>query len=340
MEPLQGCGEDRGKPLDPLRGTSLQGVQRIVQGIDHRQQVDHSPAQFLDVAHGLRPGPFVGQLADHQLQGIEGGHHRSLQRADFPRLDLTTEEALAVGHGATEPLAHRVIEHRGQAPGPEQTAHHRRADNAEKDFLGTCLCHIPHRQRVIHHRQGDQRQGVTGEHQRVAVGGTQVHGEEQQGAGPQRNDHHQHIGALHKHRHEQQGRRRAGKGTDGTVQGLGAGRPDKRAGNDVDRGHRPVRPRHLHEHGDVQRNHRRRERPYPVEPVASWRHARKKSAQDGVTAACSAVSNARITRSAASRSAGSIPWSTSRRRRTNSTSTACTSSRPASVRLRHLARRS
>ncbi|MNI16918.1 hypothetical protein D3C73_702690 [compost metagenome] len=339
-EPFSGGREQRRELVHKLGRTPFQGIKRVVEGIDYRQQVNHPPTQLLGITHRLRTRTFVGQLTDHQLQGIERGDHRCTQRADFFRLHVTTEEAQAVGRCIGKPFAHRIIEHRRQAPRPEHGTDHRRHGDAEKDFFGPRLGHVPHPQRVVHHRQGDQRQSVTGEHQGVVVRGAQMQGQKQQRAGPQCNHHHQHVGALHEHRHEQNRRRSADKGADCPVQRLGAGRAEKRAGNDVHRGHRPVRTRHLHEQGDVQRNHRGGEGADPIEPVSRRGHACKKTVQELATDGGVAASKALSTRNVASRSLGSMPSRTSWRKRTNSTSTACTSSRPASVRLRHLARRS
>ena len=172
----------------------LDGVHRIIQSVDHWQQVNHAPAQFLGVAYCLRARAFVGQLADHQFEGIESGDHAAAQVADFFGVDLAAQKALAIDLRVAEPLGHRAIEHRHQAPRPEHRAHHRRDRNAEEDFFGTRLRHIPDRQGVIHHRQGNQRQGVAGQHQGIVIRGAQVHGQEQQGARPQRNHHHQNVG--------------------------------------------------------------------------------------------------------------------------------------------------
>ncbi|MNO85068.1 hypothetical protein D3C76_764280 [compost metagenome] len=340
LEPFGGGGEQGSELVHQLGGASFQGVECIVEGIDHRQQVNHPPAQLLGVAHRLWPRAFVGQLADHQFKGIERGHHRAAQRADFLGLHVAVEKARAVDRRVGKPFAHRVVEHRGQPSRPEHGANHRGDGDAQENFLGARFGHVPHRQRVIHHRQGDQRQGVAGQHQGVIVGGAQMHGQEQQGPGPQRDDHHQHIRALHEHRHEQDSRSGTQKSADRTVQRLGAGRPDKRAGNDVNGSHRPIRTRHLHEQGDVQRDHRGREGAYAVEPVPRWGEAGKKAVQGLSSDGCPAASKAFNTRRVASRSRGSIPSSTSLRNRTSSTSTVCTRMRPLSVRLRHLARRS
>ena len=179
---------------EKLRRSVLDGVQRIVERIHHRQQMNHPPAQFLGVAYRLRPRAFMGQLADHQFEGVEGGDHATAQSADFFRRYVAGEKALAVDLRIAEPLGDRAIEHRHQAPGPEHRADHRGDRDAEEYFLGARFSHVPHRERVIHQRQGDQRQGVAGQHQRVVVGGTQVHGEKQQGARPQGNHHHQQVG--------------------------------------------------------------------------------------------------------------------------------------------------
>jgi len=254
-QPLVGGGQQRREALEQFRRAVFQRVHGVVQCVDHRQQVDHPPAQLLCIAHRLRPGALVGQLADHQFQGVEGSDHAAAQGADFLGLHVAAEEALAVDLGVGKPLAHRVIEHRRQASRPEHRPHHRRHGDAKEDLFGPRFGHIPHRQRVIHHRQGDQRQGVAGQHQRIAVGGAQVQGQEQQNPGPQRDHHHQHVRRLHKHRHKKHRSGRAHEGTDRPVQRLGAGRADKRAGHDIHRGHRPIRTRHLHQHGDVQRDH-------------------------------------------------------------------------------------
>ncbi|MNI16618.1 hypothetical protein D3C73_699560 [compost metagenome] len=340
LEPLGGGRQQWRELVHKLGGAPFQGVKRIVEGIDHWQQVNHPSAQFLGVAHRLRTRAFVGQLADHQLQGVEGSNHRCPQRADLFRLHVAAEEAQAVGRCIGKPFAHRIIEHRRQAPGPEHGTDHCRHGDAQKDFFGPRFGHVPHPQRVVHHRQGDQRQGVTGEHQGVVVGRAQMQGQKQQRPGPQCNHHHQHVGALHEHRHEQNRRSSADKGADRPVQRLGTGRTEKRTGNDVHRSHRPIRTRHLHEQGDVQRDHRCGEGADSVEPVPRRGHAREKSAQELATDGGVAASNALSTRSVASRSLWSMPSRTSWRKRTSSTSTACTSSRPVSVRLRHLARRS
>ncbi|MNJ38542.1 hypothetical protein D3C77_333910 [compost metagenome] len=57
------------------RCASLQGRQGVVEGVDHRQQMNHPSAQFTGIFDRLRPRAFVRQLADHQLQRVEGGHH-------------------------------------------------------------------------------------------------------------------------------------------------------------------------------------------------------------------------------------------------------------------------
>ena len=194
LQPGVGLFQQRFEPVEKLRCAMLDGVHRIIQCIDYRQQMDHAPAQFLGVAHRLWPRAFVRQLADHQLKGVEGGDHAAAQVTDFFWVYLTGEEALAIDLGVAEPLGHRAIEHRHQAPRPEHRAHHRCDRDAEEDFFGTRLRHIPDRQGVIHHRQGNQRQGVAGQHQGVVIGGAQVHGQKQQGAGPQRNHHHQNVG--------------------------------------------------------------------------------------------------------------------------------------------------
>jgi hypothetical protein len=80
LQPFASGAEQRRELIHKLGRASLQGVKRIVEGIDHRQQVNHPPAQFLGVAHRLRPRAFVGQLADHQFQAVEGRHHRRTQR--------------------------------------------------------------------------------------------------------------------------------------------------------------------------------------------------------------------------------------------------------------------
>ena len=194
LQPGAGFFQQRRELIEKLRRTVLNGVHRIVQSVDHWQQVNHAPAQFLGVAYRLRACAFVGQLADHQFKGVEGGDHAAAQVADFLRVDLAAEKALAIDLRVAEPLGHRAIEHRHQPPRPEHRAHHRCDCDAEEDFFGTRLRHIPDRQGVIHHRQGNQRQGVAGQHQGVVIRGAQVHGQEQQGAGPQRNHHHQNVG--------------------------------------------------------------------------------------------------------------------------------------------------
>jgi len=334
FQPLA-CGfQNRLDAVEKFRRPMFDGVERIVEGIHHRQQVDHAPAQFLGVTHRLRPRAFVRQLADHQFEGVESGDHAAAQSADFFTLHIARQKALAVDLSIGKPLGHRAIEHGHQAARPEHRTHYGGDRNTEEDFFGSRLGHIPYRQRVIHHRQGDQRQGVASEHQGIVVGGAQVHREEQQSARPQCDHHHQNVRRLHEHRHKKHRRRRAHQGADGAVQGLGTGGADKRAGDDVHRGHRPVRTRHLHQHRDIERDHRRGESTHAVEPVAGRRKTGKESVQSV------AASKARSTRSAASISVESMSASTSRRRRTNWTSTACTSSRPRSVRLKALARRS
>ncbi|MNE22305.1 hypothetical protein D3C80_1155130 [compost metagenome] len=184
IEPFSGRRQQRRELIHKLGGAPFQRVQRVVEGIDHRQQMNHPPAQLLGVAHGLRTRAFVRQLADHQFQAVEIRHHRHAQRTDFIRLHVAVEKSQAVIRCIGEPFTHRIIEHRRQATGPEHRAHHGRHGDAEKDFFGPRFRHIPHRQRVIHHRQGNQRQGVAGQHQGVVVGGAQMHGQEQQRPGP------------------------------------------------------------------------------------------------------------------------------------------------------------
>ncbi|MNI24517.1 hypothetical protein D3C73_781390 [compost metagenome] len=76
FEPLPGGDEQRREPVHQLRRAPLERVERVIQVVDQRQQMNHSPAQFLGIAHGLRAGAFMGQLADHQFQGVERGDHR------------------------------------------------------------------------------------------------------------------------------------------------------------------------------------------------------------------------------------------------------------------------
>ncbi|MNN11922.1 hypothetical protein D3C81_1248970 [compost metagenome] len=179
--------------------------------------MNHAPAQFLGVAHGLRSRAFVGQLADHQFEAVEVGNHGHAQRSDFFGLHVATEEFQAIGRCVGEPLAHGIVEHRGQTTRPEHRTNHGGDSDAEENLFGARLCYVPHRQRVIHHRQGNQRQGVTGEHQCIVVGRAQLQGQEQQNARPQRDDYHQHIRALHEHRHEKNRRRGTEKSPDGAV---------------------------------------------------------------------------------------------------------------------------
>lgn len=82
-------------------------------------------------------------------------------------------------------------------PGRSGGTGQRRAKDAEEDFLGARLSHIPDRPGVTHLRQGDQRQRIASQHQRVMVGGTRAHEQERQSPGPLGNDQHQQIGALH-----------------------------------------------------------------------------------------------------------------------------------------------
>ncbi|MNF93707.1 hypothetical protein D3C84_763910 [compost metagenome] len=214
----------------------------------------------------------MGQLANHQLQRVEGGDHRGAQAADLIGAGFAGQKGIAVTDRLAEPVAGGANQHRGQAPRPEDRPDHRSTDNAQADFLGPRRGDIEHRQRVVDHRQGNHRQGVASKHQRIAVGGAQVQREEQQGAGPQGHGDRQQHRRLHQQRHQKHRPGSAEQGAHGAIQSLGTGRPDERAGDDINRGHGPVRPWQLHEQGNVQGNHRCGEGAHTVEPVARGRH--------------------------------------------------------------------
>ncbi|MNJ55153.1 hypothetical protein D3C77_506270 [compost metagenome] len=136
--------------------------------------MNHPAAQLTGVFYRLRAGTFVGQLADHQLQRVEGGDHRGAQAADGFGRGRAGKKGIAVADRFVEPVTRGAHDHRGQPTRPENGAHHCRNNNAQADFLGTGRGDVEHPERVIDYRQGDHRQGVAGQHQGVAVGRTQV----------------------------------------------------------------------------------------------------------------------------------------------------------------------
>ncbi len=193
-------GFDAGQQLGRA---SLQRPQCVIQCIDDRQEVDHPAAQFIGVAYGLLAGAFVAQLADHHFQRVEAADHRIAQRADFFRLTGAAYKALTVGRSIAEPFFRGGLKHRCQASGPEHRTHDGGADDAEKNLFCTRHRDVEHRLRVVDHRQRNQRHGVAGQHQGVAVGGAQVQGQKQQGAGPQPDHDGQQQGRLHEHGYQQ-----------------------------------------------------------------------------------------------------------------------------------------
>lgn len=146
FQPGVGGFQQRRELIDKLGCAVFDGVHRIIQGIDHRQQVNHAPAQFLGIAYRLWPCAFVRQLADHQFKGVESGDHTAAQCADFFRLDIAREEALAVDLRVGKPFGYRAIEHRHQPARPEHCAHHRCDCDAEEDFFSARFGHVPDRQ--------------------------------------------------------------------------------------------------------------------------------------------------------------------------------------------------
>ena len=304
LQPFASAGEHRLQLGELSRGAALQCNQRIIERIDDRQQVNHPPTQLTGVFQGVRSSPFVAELADHQLQRVEGGDHRPAHAADLVGAASAGQVGIAVVKGLGKPVAGGADHHWGQPTRPENGANDGCADDAQADFLGAGRRYVKHRQGVIHNRQCDHRQGVAGQHQHVVVGRAQVQRKEQQGAGPQGDGNAQQQRRLYQRWHQEDRPPGTEQGAHGTVQRLGAGWANEGAGNDVHRGHGPVGPRQLHEQGNVQGDHRGREGAHPVEPVPR----RGDRAEEAVHATPPApprpaASKARSTRKAASRSA-------------------------------------
>ncbi len=156
------------------RRAALQRDQGIVERIDHRQQVNHAPAQFTGISQGVRPGTFVAELAYHQFQRVEGGDHGAAHAADIIAIGLARKVTVTVADGFGEPVAGGAYHHRREPARPEDRAHHCRADDAQANLLSPRRGDIEYRRGVVDHGQGDHRQGITGQHQHIVVGSAQV----------------------------------------------------------------------------------------------------------------------------------------------------------------------
>ncbi|MNI96324.1 hypothetical protein D3C73_1547440 [compost metagenome] len=85
----------------------------------------------------MRACTLVAELANHQLQRVEGGNHGTTHAAHFVRSNITGEVGIAVADRFTEPASGRANHHGRQASWPENRADHGCADNPQADFLGT-----------------------------------------------------------------------------------------------------------------------------------------------------------------------------------------------------------
>jgi hypothetical protein len=224
--------------------------------IADRQHQQHALAQPLHryrragMARVVAPQEFDQRLELHQVGGqAVAWAVRMAAQQDLPA------PLRRIAHPAADPRTqHRPYRGREHQRG-EQHRHHR----AQDDLFAARHHRIEDGVRRGHRREADEGGGVAGQQERIAARATVEQGDEQAGGQPQRHRRAQQQWRLHQVRQHPQRGRAGDQGADDAVHALCPGRAEHRLGDDVDRGHRPVRARQIAGQADVQRGQRGQE---------------------------------------------------------------------------------